>query len=111
MIDFVVVKQEYRSGKTGSAAKWRYGPILNRPSQGDDSVRCMVAVDSGYAGDVSSDSSKHELALLKAKALAKALELAIGNQLEDRLFDPAKLFPGAAVILAILHLSAAISRA
>jgi hypothetical protein len=53
-------------------------------SEGNDTIRCMVTVESGYATDVSSDNLKYDSALLKAKALARALELAIRHQLENR---------------------------
>lgn len=46
-------------------------------TQGNDTIRCMVTVDSGHGLDVSSDHSKYRSALVKAKALARALETAI----------------------------------
>jgi hypothetical protein len=42
-------------------------------SQGGDSIRCMVTVGIG------TDSEKQQAALLKAKALAKTLDAAIGT--------------------------------
>lgn len=46
--------------------------------RGGDTIRCMVSVALGGA-DERSDSEKHGAALSKAKALAKALDLAIEN--------------------------------
>ena len=44
--------------------------------RGGDTLRCMVSVALGGSDD-RSDSEKHRAALSKAKALAKALDLAI----------------------------------
>ena len=49
-------------------------------SRGDDTIRCMVTVDTGYDRDAHSDREKLRAALSKAKALARALDAA----LEDR---------------------------
>ena len=49
-------------------------------SRGDDTIRCMVTVGTGYDGDAHSDREKLRAALSKAKALARALDAAI----EDR---------------------------
>lgn len=46
-------------------------------SRGDDTIRCMVTVDSGHEADAQSDKEKERSALSKAKALAKALDEAI----------------------------------
>jgi len=46
-------------------------------SRGDDTIRCMVSVESGHAIDCHSDKEKERAALSKAKALAKALDEAI----------------------------------
>ena len=46
-------------------------------SRGDDTIRCMVTVDTGYDGDARSDREKLRAALSKAKALARALDAAI----------------------------------
>ena len=46
--------------------------------RGGDTIRCMVSVALGGA-DERSDSEKQRAALSKAKALAKALDLAIGT--------------------------------
>ena len=46
-------------------------------SRGDDTIRCMVTVDTGYDGDAHSDREKLRAALSKAKALARALDAAI----------------------------------
>lgn len=43
-------------------------------SRGNDTIRCMVTVEAGRA---TSDEEKHRAALSKAKALAKALDVAI----------------------------------
>jgi hypothetical protein len=43
-------------------------------ARGNDTIRCMVTVETGRA---SSNDEKHRAALLKAKALAKALDWAI----------------------------------
>jgi hypothetical protein len=43
-------------------------------SMGNDTIRCMVTVEAGGAH---SDTEKRRAALLKAKALAKALDSAI----------------------------------
>jgi hypothetical protein len=43
-------------------------------SRGNDTIRCMVTVEAGRAR---SDDEKRRAALLKAKALAKALDAAI----------------------------------
>ena len=45
-------------------------------SQNNDTIRCMVTVEAGRA---SSNEEKHRAALSKAKALAKALDLAIDD--------------------------------
>jgi len=45
--------------------------------QGDDTIRCMVTVASGYGKGADSHRDKERSALLKAKALAKALDEAI----------------------------------
>ncbi|MPY72895.1 MAG: hypothetical protein GEU87_01415 [Alphaproteobacteria bacterium] len=49
-------------------------------SRGDDTIRCMVSIDSGHALDMHSDEEKYRAALSKAKALAKALDAAIEDQ-------------------------------
>lgn len=46
-------------------------------SRGDDTIRCMVTVASGYEADAQSDKEIERAALSKAKALAKALDEAI----------------------------------
>ena len=46
-------------------------------SRGDDTIRCMVTVDTGYDRDARSDREKLRAALSKAKALARALDAAI----------------------------------
>lgn len=46
-------------------------------SRGDDTIRCMVTVASGFEADVQSDKEKQRAALSKAKVLAKALDDAI----------------------------------
>jgi hypothetical protein len=47
--------------------------------QGGDSIRCMVSVASGHMKDTRSDQEKEQTALRKAKALAQALDAAIGQ--------------------------------
>jgi hypothetical protein len=46
-------------------------------SRGNDTIRCMVTVEAGWQH---SDEEKHRAALLKARALAKALDAAIADQ-------------------------------
>jgi hypothetical protein len=46
-------------------------------ARGSDTIRCMVSVASGTRLDERSDGEKHKAALSKAKALAKALDVAI----------------------------------
>lgn len=58
-----------RNGETD-----QYSIVL---SSGDDTIRCMVSVDSGLATDTRSDEDNQRAALSKAKALAKALDEAI----------------------------------
>jgi hypothetical protein len=53
-------------------------------SQGNDSIRCMITVDSGHGPDISSDDTKYRAALLKAKALAKALHQAIDHRFSQK---------------------------
>jgi hypothetical protein len=43
-------------------------------SRGNDTIRCMVTVEAGRAR---SDEEKHRAALSRAKALVKALDVAI----------------------------------
>lgn len=45
-------------------------------SQGNDTIRCMVTVESGRGSRVISEKMKYSSALLKAKLLAEALILA-----------------------------------
>jgi hypothetical protein len=45
-------------------------------SRGNDTIRCMVTVETGHAG---SNEDKHRAALSKAKTLAKALDSAIAD--------------------------------
>src|SRR5215204_1497103 len=47
--------------------------------QGSDTIRCMVSVASGHLDDAHSDQEKEQAALRKAKALAQALDAAIGE--------------------------------
>ena len=47
--------------------------------RGSDTIRCMVSVASGSVTDERSDGEKHRAALSKAKALARAIDSAIGN--------------------------------
>jgi hypothetical protein len=47
-------------------------------SRGNDTIRCMVTVASGFEADAQSDNEKQRAALSKAKVLAKALDDAIG---------------------------------
>jgi len=49
-------------------------------SRGNDTIRCMVSVDSGHGIDAHSDDEKYRAALSKAKTLAKALDAAIEDQ-------------------------------
>ena len=46
-------------------------------SRGNDTIRCMVTVDAGHAPKTHSDKVMRRSALSKAKALAKALDVAI----------------------------------
>jgi hypothetical protein len=46
-------------------------------ARGSDTIRCMVSVALGTTLDERSDGEKHKAALSKAKALAKALDVAI----------------------------------
>jgi hypothetical protein len=67
-------KQEHRMEKlevTRNAQSDQFSVVLSR---GNDSIRCMVTVETGRA---SSNEEKHRAALSKAKALAKALDSAI----------------------------------
>lgn len=45
--------------------------------RGDDTIRCMVTVDSGHLPTTHSEAETRRIALSKAKALAKALDAAI----------------------------------
>jgi hypothetical protein len=56
---------------TRNAQTDQFSVVLSR---GNDTIRCMVTVEAGRAG---SDEGKRRAALLKAKALAKALDAAI----------------------------------
>jgi hypothetical protein len=47
--------------------------------QGSDTIRCMVSITSGDMKDTRSDEEKEQAALRKAKALAQALDAAIGE--------------------------------
>ena len=47
--------------------------------QGSDTIRCMISVASGGEMDTRSDQEKEQDALRKAKALAQALDAAIGE--------------------------------
>ena len=47
--------------------------------QGGDTIRCMVSITSGDMKDTRSDEEKEQAALRKAKALAQALDAAIGE--------------------------------
>ncbi|XSG81107.1 MAG: hypothetical protein ACPW61_08390 [Methyloligella sp. ZOD6] len=46
-------------------------------SQGNDSIRCMVTVETGTRH---SDAEKHQEAIFKAQALAKALDEALESK-------------------------------
>jgi hypothetical protein len=46
-------------------------------AHGSDTIRCMVSVALGDEPDERSDGEKHRAALSKAKALAKALDVAV----------------------------------
>jgi hypothetical protein len=61
-------------GKAGSYPQCSNRPILIVLSRGNDTIRCMVTVEAGRAR---SDEEKHRAALSRAKALAKALDVAI----------------------------------
>lgn len=61
-----------RNGRTN-----QFSIVLTR---GNDTIRCMVSVASGHARDHQSDEEKRRAALSKAKALAKALDVAIEEQ-------------------------------
>ena len=61
-------------GKAGSYPQCSNRSILDRTFQGNDTIRCMVTVE---AGRTRSDEEKHRAALSRAKALAKALDVAI----------------------------------
>ena len=65
-----------RNGDTG-----QFSIVL---SQGNDSIRCMITVESGHMPDISSNDTKNRSALLKAKALAKALDLAIDHRFTQK---------------------------
>jgi hypothetical protein len=56
---------------TRNAQTDQFSVVLSR---GNDTIRCMVTVESGSAN---SNEDKHRAALSKAKALAKALDAAI----------------------------------
>jgi hypothetical protein len=56
---------------TRNAQTDQFSVVLSR---GNDTIRCMVTVESGHAN---SSDEKHRAALSKAKALAKALDSAI----------------------------------
>ena len=47
--------------------------------QGSDTIRCMVSVASGGERDTRSNQEKEQDALRRAKALAQALDAAIGE--------------------------------
>jgi hypothetical protein len=49
-------------------------------SQGNDTIRCMITVESGHVAGVVSEQSKYRLALVKAKILSKALTLALEHK-------------------------------
>ena len=49
-------------------------------SRGNDTIRCMVSVDSGYAAEHRSEIEICRAALSKAKALARALDAAIEDE-------------------------------
>jgi hypothetical protein len=49
-------------------------------SRGDDTIRCMISVAAGHGPETHSDQEKERAALSKAKALAKALDEAIGAE-------------------------------
>ena len=57
---------------TRNAQTDQFSVVLSR---GNDTIRCMVTVEAGQGR--SSDEEKHRAALSKAKALAKALDIAI----------------------------------
>ena len=54
----------------------RYSVVLVR---GGDTIRCMVTVPEGAGPNAHSDEEMHRAALSAAKALAKALDAAIGS--------------------------------
>jgi hypothetical protein len=54
-----------------NAQTYQFSIVLSR---GNDTIRCMVTVEAGRAR---SDEEKHRAALSRAKALAKALDVAI----------------------------------
>ena len=49
-------------------------------SRGNDTIRCMVSLESGHLPGKHSGEEKQRAALSKAKALAKALDAAIEDQ-------------------------------
>jgi hypothetical protein len=54
-------------------------------SRGDDTIRCMVTVHTGYDRDAHSNQEKRRAALSKAKALAQALDAAIEDRSSEAL--------------------------
>ena len=60
-----------RNGKTNE-----FSVVLSR---GNDTIRCMVSVDSGHAIEHRSELEIRRAAMSKAKALARALDAAIDD--------------------------------
>jgi hypothetical protein len=61
-----------RNGRTNE-----FSVVLSR---GNDTIRCMVSVDAGMGHDERPDAEWQRAALLKAKALARALDDAIDDE-------------------------------